>query len=99
MEGQSRAQADARSEARPTDDLAATGIGREIDHAVTRVRFEAESRPATVMEVRYEYRDALVKLGVLPRPTPYWEDPLARRERSRGFDEPGYAPDPYRRDR
>jgi len=80
-----------------TDDLAATGIGQEIEHRVQRVHFEAESSPAAVMEVRYEYRDALVKLGVLPRPYAYRDDPLERRERARGFEEPGFAPDPYRR--
>jgi len=79
------------------DDYAATGIGQEIEHRVRRVHFEAEPSPAAVMEVRYEYRDALVRLGVLPRPYAYREDPLERRERARGFQEPGYAPDPYRR--
>lgn len=85
--------ADARA-AEPSEDLAATGIGREVDHRVRRVRFEAEAAPAAVVEVRYEYRDALVRLGVIPR----WDrhdDDLARRERARGFED-DYAPDPYR---
>jgi hypothetical protein len=81
---------------RDADDMAATGIGRQIDHRVRRVRFETEESPAALMEIRYEYRAALVKLGVLPRPYAYHEDPLERRERARGFDEPGFAPDPYR---
>ncbi|MDX1388092.1 MAG: hypothetical protein R3344_02830 [Acidobacteriota bacterium] len=74
-----------------SDDHAATGIGREVDHRVRRVRFDAERDPASVIRIRYEYRDALVSLGVLP----YWEHPLSRRENARGFEQ-GFAPDPYR---
>jgi len=91
-------QAGAAAEASPvlSDELAATGIGREIDHRVERVQFDAEPAPAALLEVRYEYRDALVRLGVLPAVCGVGVDALARRERARGF-EPGYAPDPYRR--
>jgi len=77
-----------------SDEYAATGIGREIDHRVRQVRFEAEPSPAAVIDVRYEYREALVRLGVLPGP----DDPLARREGARGFSDTGFAPDPFRRD-
>jgi hypothetical protein len=70
-----------------SDDLAATGIGREVDHRVRQVRFDAERHPAAVLELRYEYREVLVRLGVLAS----LEDPYARRERARGF-----APDPFR---
>jgi hypothetical protein len=78
-----------------SDDLAATGIGREIDHSVRKIRLNLESSPAAVMELRYEYRDALVRLGVLPRV----EDPIARREGARGFEDMEFAPDPFRVDR
>ncbi len=78
----------------PSDDLAATGIGQKFDHRVRRVRFEAESSPAAVMEIRYEYHDALVRLGVLPRSYARWEDPLERRERARGFEDFDFAPSP-----
>jgi hypothetical protein len=80
----------------PSDEMAATGIGREVDHRVHRVRFEAERNPAAVLEVRYEYRDALVRLGVLPPSYAWQEDPLERRERASGFSDTGFAPDPYR---
>lgn len=86
--------------ARPTnappaeDEFAATGIGREMEHRVREVTFEPEASPAARIEVRYEYRDSLVRLGVLPRRS--GDDPLARRERARGFDDSGFAPDPYR---
>ena len=95
---------DARAESRPgakeseaqlSDEYAATGIGREVDHQVKRVRFHAERSAAACLEIRYEYRPALVRLGLLPPVRP--SDPLQRRERSRGF-EPGFAPDPYRPD-
>ena len=75
----------------PAEDYAATGIGSKIDHSVRKIRFNAEKRPAAVLGIRYEYRDALVRLGVLPSVG----DPLARRERSRGFEDDGFAPDPW----
>ena len=84
---------------RLSDDLAATGIGREVDHEVRRVHLEIDGSPAGRLTLRYEYRDALVRLGVLPRCRPSCEDALARRERARGFEEGDFAPDPYRRGR
>ncbi len=78
----------------PSEDLAATGIGQKFDHRVRRVRFEAEPSPAAVIEIRYEYHDALVRLGVVPRPYARWEDPLDRRERARGFEDFDFAPSP-----
>jgi hypothetical protein len=84
------------AQAAPKDEMAATGIGREVDHRVRRVAFDEEDSPAAVVSLRYEYRDALVKLGVLPQPPRFLDDPLARRERARGFEDTGYAPDPYR---
>lgn len=89
--------AQSKSSARQlSDDLAATGIGREMGHEVRRVSFDEESTPTALLELRYEYRDALVKLGVLPRPCPEDHDAIARRERSRGFADPTFAPDPFR---
>lgn len=78
-----------------SDDLAATGIGRQVDHRVVEVEFEPEARPSRVLRIRYEYRDALVRLGVLPRWSHTHDDPLARRERAHGFEDSGFAPDPY----
>lgn len=90
------AAGDTAREAPLDDDLAATGIGRELDHPVQRVEFAAERHAAERLSVRYEYRDALVRLGVLPPVG----DPLARRDRSRGFADERFAPDPFRhRDR
>ena len=92
---EARADVGAReAQAAPKDEDAATGIGRELDHRVRQVEFDEEDAPAAVVSLRYEYRDALVKLGVLPRF--FEDDPLARRERARGFEDTGWAPDPYR---
>jgi hypothetical protein len=78
-----------------SDDLAATGIGQETSHPVREVFFDSEDSPAAVLELRYEYRDSLVRLGVLPENL--YGDSLSRRERARGFQESGFALDPYRR--
>ena len=92
---ESRAELKSLEESAPlSDELAATGIGREVGHRVQRVRFKAESRPAALFEIRYEYHDGLVRLGVLPRYAE-WQDPLERRERARGFEEFEFAPDPF----
>jgi hypothetical protein len=80
---------DARAK-RADEEFAATGMGRRTDHAVTEVRLTLESAAAHAVNIRYEFRPQLVKLGILPAPAP---DPLQRRERSRGFD-PGFAPVP-----
>jgi len=88
--GMERSLGDTKAAAK--DELAATGIGREIEHRVRRVAFDTEDAPSAVVSVRYEYHDALVRLGVLPGV----DEELARRERARGFDDSAYAPDPFR---
>ena len=80
-------------EAADADDLAATGIGRRVDHRVQRVHLELEERPAAQLRLRYEYRRQLVHLGVLPSPEE--ETALARREGARGFSDSTFSPDPY----
>jgi hypothetical protein len=77
----------------PDDEHAATGIGRSVDHQVNFVNLELERRPVAEVSIRYEYRDALFKLGLLPRPRPQ-EDALRRRERARGFEDPRFSPEP-----
>ena len=46
---------------------------------------------AQTVNIRYEFRPQLVRLGILP-PVPT-ADPLQRRERALGF-EPGFSPEP-----
>jgi len=79
---------------RPDDEHAATGIGRSVQHDVTWIDMRLDQRPAAEVSIRYEYRDALLRLGILPRPHPYNDDPLRRRERSRGFEDSRYSPEP-----
>jgi hypothetical protein len=75
------------------DDYAATGIGRSVNNDVWRVEMALESSPAAEVSLRYEFRDALVRLGVLPRDYPR-PDPLRRRERARGFEDGSFSPEP-----
>ncbi|HYK89433.1 MAG TPA: hypothetical protein VE398_11725 [Acidobacteriota bacterium] len=80
--------------AAPTSEAeyAATGIGDRIRHAVQWIRMDLEEQPFSVIDLRYEFRPALVRLGVfLPQVT---DGPLTRRERARGFHEPTYCPEP-----
>jgi hypothetical protein len=80
---------------RADDGYAATGIGRPVEHDVEWIQMRLERSPSAEFTVRYEYHDPLVRLGLLPRP---WRDDgaLRRRERSRGFEEPRYSPEPPR---
>jgi hypothetical protein len=80
-----------QTQRRLSDEYAATGIGERTRHEVEWVNLELEERPAAAVRIRYEFRDALVRLGVLP----VCPDPLARRERARGFSG-GFCPDPAR---
>jgi hypothetical protein len=85
------AAAEALSAGKPSrEDYAATGMGRRTDHAVTQVSLDLETTPSQRIDIRYEYRPQLVRLGILPAPG---SDPLRRRERANGF-EPGFSPEP-----
>jgi hypothetical protein len=72
------------------DEYAATGMGRRTDHAVEQVWLDLEDAPVASVNIRYEFRPQLVRLGIVPPPGHV--DPLRRRERARGF-EPGFAPE------
>lgn len=79
----------AQRRAQSADEYAATGIGRRTDHAVQQVYLDLEDLPAATVSLRYEFRTQLVRLGLLPEsPVP---DPLARRQRAKGFGE--FCPD------
>ena len=48
-------------------------MGRRTDHAITQVWLDLEDAPAETVNVRYEFRPQLVRLGVLraaPKTTP-----------------------------
>jgi hypothetical protein len=76
----------------PDDESAATGIGRSVRNDVQWIRMDLEPRPVGEVTIRYEYRAALVRLGIIPRDN---SKPavLDRRERAQGFD-PKYCPEP-----
>jgi len=77
----------------PDNESAATGIGRTVGNSVQWIKMDLEPRPAGEVTIRYEYRAALVRLGILPREYPPRRDVLTRRERAEGF-EPRYCPQP-----
>ena len=81
------------AQTRKDQEYAATGMGDRTGHAVTLVRLDLENTPAQTINIRYEYHDQLVRLGILPPRTHVDPlDPLGRRERSRGF-EAGFSPE------
>jgi hypothetical protein len=80
----------AESARQSKDEYAATGMGRRTGHAVTQVWMDLEDAPAQTIDIRYEFRPQLVRLGIVPSSPVI--DPLQRREGARGF-----APVPPRR--
>ena len=80
-----------KAEQRSADEFAATGMGRQTDHAITQIWLDLEDTPVQQVNIRYEFRPQLVRLGILP-PAP-GTDPLRRRESASGF-EPGFSPAP-----
>jgi hypothetical protein len=94
----SRAESAARApshDATPSadDDYAATGMGRSVGHDVRWVNLDLENTPSSEVTIRYEYRAALVRLGIIPR-EPQGRDALRRRERARGFEDGRFSPEP-----
>jgi hypothetical protein len=92
--GAARGAMEAES-SRLSDEYAATGIGHRDEHQVRMVQLDLESAPAAVLQLRYEYRPALVRLGLLPSRTS--PTALDRREHASGFSGP-YCPDPPRQE-
>ena len=66
-----------------------TPEGERRHDPVVLVSFDPESEPGERVTLRYEYRPALVALGVLPRHAPV-RDRLAERDRAHD----GFAPPP-----
>ncbi len=91
---QSALGAAAEAKSAPADEYAATGIGDKTDHRVEQVHLDLEPTPASVLRLRYGFRDELVKLGLLPRPHHHHGE-LDRREHAQGFSG-SYCPDPFR---
>jgi len=86
---QGEAQAKREGDDRLGSSYPGTGWGRQTHDPVVLVSFDPEPAPHERVTLRYEYRSALVALGVLPpRPSP--RDRLWQRERA----EPGFAQPP-----
>ena len=75
----------------PSDDYAATGMGRRTRHEIEMVDIDLEPSPVASVRIRYEFHPQLVRLGVLPREV----TPLERRERAQGFEQ--FCPEPQNR--
>lgn len=78
---------EARSRSQEKDlsgEYAATGMGRRTEHRVERVHLDLEPSPSAAVRIRYEFREGLVELGILPPLRRV--SPLHRRERARGFE-------------
>lgn len=72
-------------------EYAATGMGRSTEHAVVQVSLDLEQTPAHSVNIRYEFRPQLVRLGILPARST--TDRLQQRERADGFGT-GFSPVP-----
>jgi hypothetical protein len=83
--------AGATAKNRAEDEYAATGMGQRTGHVVTRVWLDLEDAPAQTVNIRYEFRPQLVRLGILPRDSEI--EGLRRREGARGFED-SFAPVP-----
>lgn len=89
-DGESSRAADNRAGAR-LDEFAATGMGRRSGHVVAEISLELEETPVQTVNLRYEFRHQLARLGIMP--VDRAADPLTRRERARGFA-PEFSPVP-----
>jgi len=76
----------------PDDESAATGIGRSVRNDVQWVHMDLDPKAVSEVTICYEYRAALVRLGIIPRDYPK-PNVIDRRERAQGF-EPKFCPQP-----
>jgi hypothetical protein len=82
----------AASQRQRKEDYAATGIGRRLNHDIQWVSMDLDPTPVAILNLRYEFRTVLVKLGILP--TFISADALNRREHARGFKDVTFCPEP-----
>jgi hypothetical protein len=72
------------------NEYAATGMGQRTSHTVTQVWLDLERAASDAVDIRYEFRPQLRRLGILLA-TPIAK-PLVRRGHARGFEE-GFSPE------
>lgn len=75
----------------PRDEQAATGIGRDVRNDVEWIDMKLEERPTASVTIRYEYRNSLVKMGILPRNSRDSQGVVKPRE---SVNSRRYAPEP-----
>jgi hypothetical protein len=75
------------------DDLAATGQGRSVDNHVKFIDLQLEPEPVFEASIRYEFREALVRLGVLPSAGDQPTADLQHRDDASGFMPVTFAPE------
>jgi len=79
--------ADSRPCCPSPDSDAATGIGRDIQNGVEWIDMKLEERSTATVTIRYEYRNALVRMGVIQNN----QGVVKKRER---VNDNRYAPEP-----
>jgi hypothetical protein len=94
MPAPSENQRSAAGARKADEEYAATGMGQRTGHAVVQVSMELEDAPALAVNIRYEFRPQLVRLGIVPPAS--GAGVLQRRERAEGF-EAGFCPEPPRK--
>ena len=78
---------DAKTAGKARRSYPGTGWGDRVRDRARVVDFDPEPKPVEQIALRYEYREALVALGVLPEASP-WRGRLHERDSGRGFAEP-----------
>ena len=72
------------------DEQAATGIGRDMRHDVEWIDVDLEERSAATVTIRYEYRNALIRMGLRPRD----DSQVVVKPKRNSSDGRRYAPEP-----
>ena len=60
------------------DDYAATGMGDKAEHEIYSVDMDLDPTPIASVRIRYEFRQQLVKLGILRNTSRRWNDGSTR---------------------
>lgn len=72
------------------EERAATGIGRDVQNDVEWIDLKLEERSSGAVTIRYEYRNALVRMGIIPRGSGETQQGVVKPRNKDGR----YAPEP-----